>query len=231
MRSTLIGMCDVFNEDPLIIYHRNNRADFYDLKENLISSIEAEDMMGYDKALYTINSGQLIQNTFERLGRIIHKTKVISSVTNSYQTFCGVIFLNDFMKCRLVIPFEIDSCTNINIKELDNHRIVNAKYDKNICISVSEFQGKYYKSVILFNESHSDYEIIQKEVDFHSVNFVILPNKLCLEIDNEKLSLFKSLTIKKEIKNVPFDNSMRLYNENMQVMFINNNKLYFITMK
>lgn len=231
MRSTLIGMCDVFNKDPLIVYHKNNKVNFYDLSENLISSIEAEDMMGYHSALYTINNGQLIQNTFERLGRIIHKTKIVCNITNSYKVFKGVIFLDDFMKCRLVIPFEADSCVNICVKELDNHRIISAGYDQNICICISEFQGKYYKAIICFNKLHSEYEILQEGIDFQATNFIVLPNKLCLDIDLEKLSLFKTLTTKKEIRNIPFDNSMRLYNENMQVMFIDENKLYSVSMK
>jgi len=54
---------------------------------------------------------------------------------------------------------------------------------------------------------------------------------LCLDVDLEKLSLFKNLKMKKEIKNIPFDNSMCLYNQNMQVMFVNENKLYSVTMK
>lgn len=231
-KSDLKGMCDVFGEDPLVVCLKNNKAEFYDLKETLISSIRAEDMMGYNGAIYTINNGQLIENTFERFGKIIHRTKIVCEISRSYKIFRGVIIQDDFMKCRLAIPFESGKCINIHIEPLDGQRIVDARYDKGICIILAEKQGKYSKYILCFNEAHSNYTIREEDVvDFHSINFIVLPNKLCLLIDDEKLSMFKDNKSRKEITNLPFDVSMRLYHDNMQVLFVDGKKLYSVTMK
>ncbi len=227
------GMCDVFGEDPLFVYHYGTQiAEFCDLKNNLISSIEAEDMMGYNKAIYTINNGQLIENTFERLGKIIHKAKNVCDISRSHKVFRGVIVQDDFMKCRLAIPFQIGYCINVGIQELDGHRIVEARYESGICIVMSEFKGKYFRSTLCFNKDHSDYTALSEPVtDFHSINFTVLPNGLCLAVDNEKLAMYKDLTGRKEINDIPFDISMRLYHNNMDVLFVDGKKLYKVSMK
>ena len=54
---------------------------------------------------------------------------------------------------------------------------------------------------------------------------------MCICVDNEKLSLFKNINQRKELTIFPFDVSMQLYHDNMQVLFIDNNKLYSVTMK
>lgn len=231
-KKNILGMCDVFGEDPLYVLQNNRNAEFYDLKNDLVGSIEAEDMMGYNGAIYTINNGQLVQNTFERLGKTIHRTKNVCDISRSYKVFRGVIFQDDFMKCRLAIPFDLDYCVNIRVKELDGQRIVDARYESGICIIISEQKGKYFKNTVCFNKDHSDYTILSEAlVDFHAVNFTVLPNGMCLAVDSEKLSLFKGLSGRKEINDIPFDVSMRLYHHNMDVLFVDENKLYKVSMK
>lgn len=231
-KSAVCAMCNVFGEDPLVVYFQNKMVEFLDLAGNVISSIEAEDIMGYNGAIYSISNGQLVENTFERLGKIIHRVKVVCDLSNSYKVFRGVVFQDDFMKCRVVIPFSLGMCINMPVKELNGHRIVDARYNMGICMIMSENQGKYYKSTLCFNSNHSEYQILNEEViDYHMVNFIVLPNKLCLAVGDEKLSLFKDLTGTKEISDPPFDVSMRLYNDNMQVLFVDDKKLYSITMK
>jgi hypothetical protein len=233
-KSVPVTLCDVFKEDPLLVYFLNGKVDFYDInnQKNPISSIEAEALMGYNDIIYTINNGRLIENTFERLGKIIHRTKVVCEISRSYKIFKGVVVQDDFMKCRLAIPFALDSCINIHVKELDNQRIIDARYDSGICIVISEKQGKYLRNTLCFDKIFSKYTIQEEEIiDLYSVNFIVLPNKMCISVDDERISIFKDNTGRKEITNHPLDVSMRLYHEDMQVFFIDKNKLYSITMK
>jgi len=226
------GLCDVFGESPLFVYLNNLEAKFYELSGTEVSSIKAEDMMGNNGAVYTINNGKLIENTFERFGQLQHRTKMVCNISKSYKVFKGVVIQDDFMKINIAIPFAIGKCVNINVKELDDQRIVDARYDKGICIVMTEKQGMYFKHTICFNDAHSDYDVLTENVtDFHPINFVVLPNKMCLLIDNEKLSIFKNNKGRKEITNLPFDVSMRLYHENQTVLFVDDRKLYSVTMK
>jgi serine/threonine protein kinase len=231
MKSAQIGMCDVFGEYPLVVYLKNLKAEFYDLNNRSIAIIQAEDMMGYNGLIYTINNGRLVENFFEKFKKIIHLTKVVCKISKSCKVYRGVIIQDDFTKIRLAIPFEKGKCINAHVSELDGHRIINARYDKGICIIISERKGEYLKYTICFNKEHSSYDIKQETIaDYYPVNFIVLPNKLCLSVSDDKLSLFKNNSGSKDLTDLPFNVSMRLYHDNMQVFFVDNKVLYSITM-
>ena len=231
MKSAQIGMCDVFGEDPLVVYLKNLKAEFYDLNNRSISTIRAEDMMGYNGLIYTINNGRLVENFFEKFEKVVHQTKMVCKISSSYKVYRGVIIQDDFTKIRLAIPFDKGKCINIHLKELDGHRIIDARYDKGICIVVTERKGKYLKYTICFNEEHSSYDTKQEDMtDYYPVNFIVLPNKLCLSVSGDKLTLFKNNKGSKELTDLPFNVSMRLYHDNMQVLFVDDKVLYSITM-
>ncbi len=224
------GLCDVFGEAPLFVYHKDLEARFYELNGTEVGTIKAEDIMGSNGAVYTLNNGQLIENTFERFGKLQHRIKMICEISKSYKTFKGIVIQDDFMKCRAAIPFAIGKCVNINIEQLDGQRIIDARYERGISVIISEKQGKYFRNILCFNENHSDYTIQTEDViDIYPVNFIVLPNQMCLLVDDEKLSLFKNNKGRKEITNIPFDVSMRLYHDSMQVLFVDDRKLYSVT--
>jgi len=232
LKSALIGMCEVFNEQPVIAQHIGNEAAFYDLKGDVVSTVRADAMMGSNNIAYTINAGELVQNTFERLGNLIHVTDAVCNISSSYKVFKGVVVQDDFAKIHLAIPFDKNMCINMYIKELDGQRILNARYEKGVCIIITENQNKYMRYILYFNNDHSKYTIREEEViDLHSANFIVLPNKICIALDDEKLAIFVDNNKRKEITNCPFDVSMRLYHEEMQVLFVDQKRLYSVTMK
>jgi hypothetical protein len=233
IKSATVGMCDVFNQKPIVAELVNKRLEFFDLQHNLLSAIEAEDMMGYNGMVYSMNNGKLIENSFELFGKkIIHSTIEVCNVGKSYKAFRGVVVQDVFIKCRIAIPFERKSCINIHINELDGHRIIDARYDKYVCIVMSEKHGKYTKTIIYFNNDHSSHTLKQEEISaFCSVNFVVLPNKLAIAIDDEKLSIFTEKSVKEITTNLPLDVSMRLHHQDMQPLFVDGNKLYSVSMK
>ena len=232
LKSTVVGMCEVFGEEPLVVYLKNLKAEFFDLNNISLSSIKAEDMMGYNGLIYIINNGRLVENFFEKLGKVIHQTKVVCRISKSYKVYRGVVIQDDFTKIRLAIPYEKGKCINIHVKELDGYRIIDARYDKGICIVVTEKKGKYLKHTICFDKIHSSYNIKEEEmIGLYPVNFIVLPNKICLSVSDEKLSLFKDNSSGgKDFTDLPFDVSMRLHHDNMQVLFIDDKQLYSITM-
>jgi len=232
LKSALIGMCEVFNEQPFIAQHICNEATFYNLKGDVVSAIQAEAMMGYNNIAYTTNAGELVQNTFERLGKLVHVTDAVCNISSSYKMYKGVVVQDDFTKIHLAIPFDKGMCINSYIKELDGQRILNARYEKGICVVITENQNKYMRYILCFNDDHSKYTIREEEVvDLHTANFIVLPNKICITLDDEKLAMFVDNNKRKEITNCPFDVSMRLYHEELLVLFVDQKRLYSVTMK
>jgi serine/threonine protein kinase len=225
-------LCNVFGEKPIIAYLSKDNVHFVDFDKKEISQIQAQDMMFSNGMIYTINNCQIVQNSFERLGKIIHSADVVCNISSSYKVFSGVIVQDDFTKCRLAIPFDNKKSVNIHIPELDQRRVIEAKYKDGICVLITEKKGDYFRTIICFDKEHSKYDLKEEDISTpHIINFIVLPNKLCIMVDDEKTVLFTDNKKRKEMTNAPFDVDMKLSNENMKVLFIDDNKLYSITMK
>jgi hypothetical protein len=232
IKNVKFEMCEVFGEAPLMAYLSKGEAKFFDLNKTPISSIAAEAMMEYNGMIYTVSNGQLIENSFERMGKIIHRSDVVCDISRSFKMFKGILVQDDFMKCRLAIPYDRQKCTNLHVPELDGQRIIDAKYMRGICIIITEKKGDYLRWILCFNAEHNKYLIRQENVDtLHSVNFTVLPNKMCISVDDEKVAMFTDNTRRKELSGTPFDVSMPLYQQDMKVLFVDDQKLYMVSMK
>jgi len=235
IKTLKVEMCGVFNEKPLLAYLSKGTTKgvkFFDLDKNEVSSIPAEDMMQYAGRVYTVLNGQLIENTFERLGKVIHRSEAVCDISRSYKLFKGAVVQDDFMKCWMAIPYEPRRCTNLHIPELDGLRVIDAEYSNRICMVITEKKGDYVRWIFCFNEEHNKYTVRQENVvTLHPVNFTVLPNKLCISVDDEKVALFSDNTRRKELSDAPFDTSMQLYHRDMTVLFVDGQKLYNVAMK
>ena len=236
------ALCEVFAEEPLIaryskgMAHMSNpllnggHVTFYDLSKNIIETLPADGVLTANGLVYVVSGGELIEHSFERLGKLLHMTKVVSSLCPSYKIFSGVIVQDDFMNCHLVIPFGKNLCANIHAKELDGFRIIDAKAHGHVCILLAEQGGEYFKNVLFFDKTFSSYTIWVEKVDLHGINFVALPNGLYILADNDKAVVFSSLSNRQDFPNSPINASTRLFNEGMTVISVDGTKIYKVRM-
>lgn len=219
-------MSEIFGEDPIICHMNKGVASFFDLNKKLLGEIQAEALFGANNLVYTVCNGDLIENSFERMGKLVHRTRVVSSICPSFRVFPGVVVQDDFMRCHLAIPYEKGLCANIHVKELDGYRIIDAKHEGLVTVLMAEKHGDYFKYVLSYDDDLSKYGIWSEKVDsLHAINFVALPNKLNLMVDDEKAVLFKD-SDRKEMKNSIIEASTRLYHDGMTVFFTDGEKLY-----
>jgi hypothetical protein len=227
-----VEIADCLGDDPIIGYLNKDTVKFMTFNRDEIGTILANELMTYNGAIYTVHNGELYENTFEKFGKIIHRPKALCNIyVYAYKMYNGVVIQDIIGKCWMAVPFEIGSCTNIHIPELDGVKIIDAKHDHGICVVIYAKNKKYYRTIIYFNKAFNGYEIETSETTCSYVNLVRLPNGICALSDDNKMILFKDHRQKKEIGNPPFNYDNMLYNEHMQVQFVNGNKLYSVTMK
>jgi serine/threonine protein kinase len=219
-------MVPVFGEDPLICYLASGYIRFFDMLKNHVNFSAAEAIIGANNCIYFVSNGDLIEGAFERLGNLVYRNKVVSTICPSYRIFSGIIVQDDFMKCHLAIPFAKGLCANIHVTELDDYRIIDAMHEGFVTVIVTEKNGKNHEHILWFEENFSSYKIESKELDYlQAINFIFLPNKVAiLAKDNEFIMFNKNQNEKN--KNVPINSSSRLYHNGMQVFFTEGNKLY-----
>jgi hypothetical protein len=228
------GLIFVLGEDPVIVTWKNGMVVLLTVKEE-IGRIAASDIMFANGAAYTVSGGQLLEHTCGKIGKsLIHQVKVVSSVFDpSYRVFRGVVTQDIVGKCFLVIPFKQKFCTNLSIKELDGHRIIDAVFQVSICIVISEKGGKYFRYTFCFDSECVTYTSRVVELnDIDNADMVVLQNGVCVTVlGDETVEVFTSNLKVKEVKNPPFDSSMKLYSDGTKVLFADRNKLHRVKLK
>jgi hypothetical protein len=225
-----IELCQVLNEDSLVCYQMGNRTQFFNLSKISVAELPSEAMMAANGLIYSVSSGELVEHSFERLGKLIHQTKVVCSLCPSYKIFPGIIAQDDFMKCHLAIPYEAGMCVNIHVPELDGFRIIDARSEGHAAVLLAEKTGIYWKYVLCFDHYFSKYTLIKQEVDLHSINFVALPSGIYVMADDEVVTLFNGGGMSKEMKNAPINATTKLYHEEMSVFFTSDEHFYRVKM-
>lgn len=223
-------LTDVNGGTPLLCIFKNSETIFSNGSDE-VARIPSNAMMK-NNFVYTISNGKLYENTFFKFGgKILHDMKMICTIfESSYRIFEGIILQNILGKCWAAIPYAPKTCANFNIPELDGYRIIDAKYNSKVAIILGEKKGSYDRFTLLFNDEHSKYSIrIDKNVDLDTVNFVVLPNGVCVTVINgQKVEIFNSNNKVKEIMNPPFDSDMKLFLDGATVMFANKNMLHTV---
>jgi len=235
-RSNKILLGESSSGDIILGIYDKNILHFYDQKYNLLGDIKTNNCMSYNNCFYTLNdSGDVIENSFIKLGKIKHITNQISSVpilsSNLYE---GVIIQDIFGNIRLSIPYEKSMCANINIPELTGYRILDAKYDKLFCFVIGEKNRRFDLIKLHFNKDHTSYDhLIEKNVDFKSVNFCIKQNKIGILVkSHQTLELFLNLTSNsKEFINSPININMPVFDGIDKNLFVDDDTLYMIKNK
>jgi hypothetical protein len=235
------ALCEVFAEEPLIARYSKGMAHMSNpllngghvtfLAKNVIETVPADGVLTANGLVYIVSGGELIEHSFERLGKLLHMTKVVSSLCPSYKVFSGVIVQDDFMKCHLVIPFGKNLCANVHAKELDGFRIIDAKVHGHVCILFAEKGGEYFRNILFFDKTFSSYKILVDKMDIQGINFVSLPNGLYVLADqNDKATVFSNLSNRQEFPNSPINAGTRLFNEGMTVISVDGPKIYKVKM-
>ncbi len=200
-------------------------------------NLKCEDKMIIDDTLYLKNGSKLVElKFFEHNNQVfsaVHKTWGI--MKNSSQLFSGVIYQSIFGRAYLVFPKpnpQGNSGFHISpVPELDNFRIVGAKYENGICVVLAH-ENHYCRFVFSFDKHKYSYRVTE-DVDLIQPNLTVLDNGIAIMItDDDRLEIFKkSRSDVKEIIDPQINSSMQLTKSGVQARFFKGNKLFSIRMK
>ncbi len=126
-------------------------------------------------------------------------------------------------------------CYQINIKELDKYKIVDAKYENNVLVVEGHKGGQYDRFVIRLSGDYSNYNLRKiEDIPYTGLNFTVSDSGICVMInEQEKLEIFHNKTSSqvKVIDDPVVKSNMNLYHEGARILFTKDNELYSIRMK
>jgi serine/threonine protein kinase len=222
--------------DPVIVIKSTDKVIFEDLSGKNVGEISAKQAMHYNGCIYTVYNGRMVENKFILGGNmnILHTMKPISNIFDSAtKLYSGVAIQDILSKCWVVIPYQTGKCFNGPVTELNNLRIIDAKFEHHILIVVAEKDAQYHRYVICFNDTMSGYTCrIENDVHDTTVNFTCLSNGICVHLaDDDTLEVFRTNDKVKEVKDPPITTDMRLLNDSTGIVFVNKNGLYSLKLK
>ncbi len=220
---------------------QNSKLKLFSLlnKTEIPTQFQADEIMSHQGALYLKNGGSINLIEFVNLGDKLTPVmqKVGNVVENHCRMFAGCVISNLYNMCSVSVFPIPGKCYQIQIPELSDHKVVDAKFDKNVLIVIALSQnGDHDKFIFRFDSAFKNYDIrIQKSVQVYDINFVTLDTGVVLHMqDNGILECFKTSMGSKdivEIEDQSIDTDCILMNDKKQAMFARGENIYKFSMR
>lgn len=216
----------------------NNYVKIYDLFDgNELCQYYGKSVMGYDNRIYVQSDTHIFELEFiENQKTVVGLRQVANCLEKSTQMFEGVVVQNLLGSYYLSFFPSSGNHIQIPIKELNEYKILDAKYDHGVLMMiVADKSGKYNRLVFKF-DSDWNYAIkIVEDISYTSLNFTVLDNGVCVCVnEDEKIEIFSSSKDKSDIKEISsssINSNMKLFHKGTKLLFSKANKLYSIGIK
>ena len=237
---TKIGFTNQFNH-VISAFANNGKIILANLStgSRVTGDINGQSVMSYDGRLYIVSEGSVYEVNFvETPSNTLAALNLVANIMpKSSQVFDGVIVQNMLNAYYVsVFPTTGKHC-QIRISEIEKHRIIEAKYDRQVLMIIGvDNDGKYNRFVIRFDDKFSSYDI-RREDDIapSGLNFVVLDTLNVAHINEmENLVIFRNKKGDDKallIEDPAIGSHMRLYRWDSQAVFSSGGKLYRIKMK
>jgi hypothetical protein len=230
---------------PVFVKIEDDKAQFHSIKKDY--EVRAlthtfTDKMIVNNTLFLINKGKINEITFSVFGkRIMPMVKNAWTIEqSSSQVLGGVIYQSVMGSSYLVIPItsqsEKSSLVKKAVPELDDYRIIDAKYMNHVCVIIGHKDGVYNRITIIFDLKHDKYKVhIVEDIDYEPINMTVLDNGVCVTITSDNaVEIFMNTPTKDDVKRIEdpdIDSTMQLCKDGTQLRFFKGNKLFSIKMK
>jgi len=208
------------------------------LNKNIPVSIAADSIIAYDGTLYVKDGQSINEIQFIELPNDVQVTlrtvaNVMENATSSFdgmamQDMLGAWYASIFPKPGLHYQ--------INLKELKDHKIVDAKYDNKVATVIASKDGKYHKFVFRLSDRYDSYDVrVMNNINYQGINFAVMPTGVCATItEDESLELSSNKKGFSGIKVVEDDaiaGDMKICSRGPDAAFYKGNKLYKIKIR
>ena len=206
---------------------------------NVPFQLAARQVMVHDGRIYCRGRTHIHEVVLTEAGsQVIASTRVAANVLeHATQLFPGVA-VQDMLGSVFVSVFAGPSLAHqVRIKELDEYRIMDAKYDGGVLMVLGEKKGQYDRLVFRFDDlSRMTYDVRKVEdVQPGGLNFVVLDTGVCVCLtEEEKLELFSARKGSKAIKTVEdpvLGGDMQLSKKGGTVLFARGEEVYSMRLK
>ncbi|MCP4221092.1 MAG: hypothetical protein GY765_41065 [bacterium] len=219
-------------EEPAVAVKDGDMVTFFDIGGDAGGRISARDMMACNNHIYTLGNGYLVENRFEKMGKVKHLPTPVASVPGSaVKLFNGVGIVDLFGRKKLLLPIGTGKCVTVEVAELEAYRVVEALREKNYVLLVGEKNGEFHRIILHFNDRFNTYNTrIDSPIDVRDIHFIVKSDGLALLVkDNDMLEMFYDLSGPSKEISFALGSSCKLFDGGGKTLCADGNKLYSVT--
>lgn len=224
----------------MVFVDRKNKKLMSSAGEVLNDSFEFEDFFIYDNTFYYTSSGKLNTVSVHMLANkvaVIPSRSPLGIMPNSSQVFSGVVITSMLGRAYAIVPVENTpgSYRTYKVPEFDEHRFIDARYCKDVLMTLTEHKNKALLSVLKLDSAGYAYVLqSSEEITVPSINFVVKDKGLVVHIvEDGKLRMFSNKYNENkmmEIQDPGILSVMKLFTDGDNIMMSNKDKLYKLEM-
>lgn len=210
-------------------------------QEKIIQAATGSGLMECDGRVYVQNGTHVIEQKLQELGG---KIRIIPSIVGrvldvpgATQIFDGVILQNMLGTFHASLFPESGKCFQIRLKEPQEYRVVDARYENNVLVIVGVKQGQYDRFVFRFDgKTFKNYDVrITDNITYTGLNFTVADQGIAVLLnDEEKLEAFSNSMSSSSVKVMDDDAleaDMKFFHKGTKILFAKGKKLFTIKMK
>jgi len=226
---------------PIAVILSGGMLNFVDItrRRQVRSTTACKDFMVHEGRVYVKYGESVSEIEFVEIGdNVTHAvgSPMANVLDQATYMFDGVVVQNLLGAYHISLFPEPGEHHQIRIKELDEYRVVDAKFDKNVLMVIGEKAGKYDRFIFRFSSNYRSYDQrVIEDVAVAGLNFVVLDTGVCACVnEDEELELFaskKDSTGVKQVDDPAISSDIKLFKDGTKLLFGKGNKLYHIKMK
>lgn len=213
-----------------------NEIILFDIESSNIikTGIVADTIVVINNRLYSLFNNKINELKYSLSKLLINNSWDIT--LNNTELFNNILVQKISRRNVLYIPFDNNACAIINMKELEDKKIVNAFYCNKLIELVYFEKGTYFRIIAKLSSNLNNYDIIFKEeTESMNINAITLDNGIFISLFNDKELLITSNNMDKKGVNIVKDNNLEIDNKLVSykndVYMIIDNKINKISLK
>lgn len=206
-------------------------------RQDIPIDLDAETIEEYNGRIIVKNDSNIYEINLIKAGSdVIATANIIGNVMpRATRLWAGVATQNMLGSAFISLFPEKGLCYQVKIPELDNYKIIDAKFDGGVLMVVGVRQNCYDRLVFRFDKSYSKYDVrCVKDITHIGLNFVTLDTGICVCLnEDENIEAFSANMNSSSIKIIEdsaLDGSMRLFKMGGKVGFYRDDKVYSMSM-
>jgi len=223
---------------PIAAWIEKGQLELYNIqsKKKIGIVTKADAITQSDGRILVKNGPHILEVVFTEFSSVIASVKQVGQVLpQATKLYEGVAIQNMLGRYVASLFPASGRCEQLKLPELDNYKIIDAKYDNKVLVVVGAKEGKYDRFVFRISSTYKEYSVrVVEDITTLDINFTVGDNGTVVLMNGENVEAFSNNRHATQVKIFDPDSAVsgvKLFHDGADILFARGKELYSITMK